>query len=36
MTVTEKGNKNQIKSILVIQFPATEMFSVGQKGFVSY
>ena len=36
MTVTENGNKNQIKSILVIQFPATEMFSVGRKGFVSY
>ena len=36
MTVTENGNKNQIKSILVIQFPATEMFSIGRKGFVSY
>ena len=36
MTVTENGNKNQIKSILVIQFPATKMFSIGQKGFVSY
>ena len=29
MTVTENGNKNQIKSILVIQFPATKMFSIG-------
>ena len=36
MTVTENANKNQIKSILVIQFPATKMFSIGQKGFVSY
>ena len=36
MTVTENGNKNQIKSILVLQFPATKMFSIGQKGFVSY
>ena len=36
MTVTENGNKNQIKSILVIQFPATKMFSIGRKGFVSY
>ena len=36
MTVTENGNKNQIKSILVIQFPTTKMFSIGQKGFVSY
>ena len=36
MTVTENGNKNQIKSILVIQFPATEMFAVSRKGFVSY
>ena len=36
MTVTENGNKNQIKSILVIQFPATKMFSIGQKGIMSY
>ena len=36
MTVTENRNKNQIKSILVIQFPATKMFSIGGKGFVSY
>ena len=36
MTVTENGNKNQIKSILVIQFPATKMFSISRKGFVSY
>ena len=36
MTVTENGNKNQIKSILVIQFPATKMFSIGRKGFGSY
>ena len=36
MIVTENGNKNQIKSILVIQFPATKMFSISQKGFVSY
>ena len=36
MTVTENRNKNQIKSILVIQFPATKMFSIGQKRFMSY
>ena len=36
MTVTENGNKNQIKSILVIQFPATKMFSISRKGIVSY
>ena len=36
MTITENGNKNQIKSILVIQFPATKMFSISRKGFVSY
>ena len=36
MTVTENGNKNQIKSILVIQFPATKMFSIGRKEFMSY
>ena len=36
MNVTENGNKNQIKSILVIQFPTTKMFSIGRKGFVSY
>ena len=36
MTVTENGNKNQIKSILVIQFPTTKMFSIGRKGFMSY
>ena len=36
MTVTENGNKNQIKSILVIQFPATKMFSISRKGFMSY
>ena len=36
MTVTENRNNNQIKSILVIQFPATKMFSIGRKGFVSY
>ena len=28
MTITDNGNKNQIKSILVIQFPATKMFSI--------
>ena len=31
MTVTENGNKNQIKSILVLQFPATKMFSIVEK-----
>ena len=36
ITVTENGNKNQIKSILVPQFPASKMFSIGRKGFVSY
>ena len=36
MTVTENGKKNQIKSILVIQFPAAKMFSISQKGFASY
>ena len=36
MTVTENGNKYQIKSILVIQFPTTKMFSIGRKGFMSY
>ena len=36
MTITENGNKNQIKSILVIQFPAAKMFSISRKGFVSY
>ena len=36
MTVTENENKNQIKSILVIQFLTIKMFSIGQKGFVSY
>ena len=36
MTITENGNKNHIKSILVIQFPATKMFSISRKGFMSY
>ena len=36
MTITENGNRNQIKSILVIQFQATKMFSIGQKRFMSY
>ena len=36
MTITENGKKNQIKSILVIQFPPTKMFSFGRQGFVSY